>query len=228
MTVLEETGRSPEEAIEAGLEKLGLPRELVVIEVLDEGTRGLFGLVGNRPARVRLTISQMGERVRQTRETMEQILSAMGTSVEVLCQEMHGGGVQVELKGEHAALIIGKHGQTLEALRYLVNRIVTRRLGEKIPVRIDVSGYMDRHRQHLERLAMRAAEQVKQAGQPVTLEPLNPSDRRTIHLSLQRDAEVRTTSIGEGLLRKLVIAPAERRGERAGGRADQGSASSRD
>jgi len=211
MIAIEEVGRSIEEAVEAGLKRLGLPRELVVVETLEEANRGFLGLVGGRQARVRLVPTQMGEQVLHAKEVLAGLLQAMGVETEIGWEELPEGGLRLNLSGPHAGLLIGKHGQTLEALQLIVHRIVSRRPGERLRIQLDVEGYVERRRQQLEQYALRLAQQVKSTGEPVTLDPMNPADRRTVHLVLQRDSEVRTESLGEGLLRRLVIAPAGRR-----------------
>lgn len=208
MTVFEEEGRTPEEAVEAGLRKLGLSREYALVETLEEGTKGFLGL-GGRQARVRLTVTPAGDRLLQGRRILEELLKRIGVDAAVQAREVQGI-VQLEITGADPGLLIGKHGQTLESLNYLVARLLGRQLGERVQLRIDVEGYQERRRQVLEQRALRLAEQVKLTGEPVALEPMSSADRRTVHLALQRDARVRTESLGEGPLRRLIIAPSDR------------------
>lgn len=208
MTVIEEEGRTSEEAVEAGLQKLGLEREYVLVETLDEGTKGFLGL-GGRQARVRLTVTPSGDRLLRGRRILEGLLKLMGVEASVRAWEVHGL-LNLEITGGDVGLVIGKHGQTLEALNYLVARVLGRQLGERALIRVDVEGYWERRRQLLEQRARQLAEQVKSTGEPVTLEPMSSADRRTVHLALQRDARVRTASLGEGPLRRLIITPADR------------------
>lgn len=210
MTVLEEEGRNPEEAVEEGLRKLALAREYVLVETLDEGTKGFLGM-GGRQARVRLTVTPAGERILKGRDILEELLNRMKVHAVVKAQEVQGR-LYLEITGEDAGLLIGKQGQTLESFNFLVSRILGRLLGERAQVEIDVEGYRERRRQLLEKRALRLAEQVKVTGEPVALEPMSSVDRRTIHLALQRDSRVRTASLGEGPLRRLIITPADRRG----------------
>lgn len=209
MTVIEEVGRTIEEAVEVGLRRLGLPRELVLVETLDEGNPGFLGLVGGRQARVRLTPTQMGEQLLAVRGALAELLRTMGIEAAIGWEELPEGGLRLSLSGPDAGLLIGKRGQTLEALQFILTRLARRRLRERLRIQLDVEGYVERRRQQLEQLALRLAEQVKVTGEPVTLDPMNPADRRTVHLVLQRDSEVRTASLGEGLLRRLVISPNE-------------------
>lgn len=208
MTSLEETGRSPEEAVEVGLEKLAIPREYVLVEVLEEGGKGFLGL-GGRDARVRLTVTPAGDWLITGRRALEEVLGAMGISAQVRAQEVQGL-LHLALSGPDSGLLIGKHGQTLDALQFLLARILGRQVGERVQVQVDVEGYRERRRQQLEQMAMRLAEKVKVTGDPVSLEPMSPGDRRTVHLALQHDVRVRTASVGDGSLRRLVIAPADR------------------
>ena len=209
MTVMEDEGQTPEEAVEAGRQKLGLPREYVLVETLDEGTRGFLGL-GGRQARVRLTVTPAGERLLLGRRTVREFLERMGVEAEIQAREVQGL-LRLEIRGEDAGLLIGKYGQTLESINFLVSRILGRQLGERVQIEVDVEGYLERRCQSLEQRALRLAEQVKLTGEPVTLEPMSSADRRTIHLALKRDTQVRTGSLGEGPLRRLVITPVNRR-----------------
>ena len=209
MTVVEEEGRTSEEAVRAGLEKLGLGREYVLVEILEEGTRGFLGL-GGRAARVRLTVTPTGSQLLHGRRLLEGLLRLVGVDAGVTVQEIEGV-LRLEVRGEDAGLLIGKHGQTLDSLNFLFTRILSRQLGERAQVQIDVEEYRDRRRNLLIQRALKLAEQVKSTGEPVALEPMSPIDRRTIHVTLQRDSGVRTSSEGEGGLRRLVISPVSRR-----------------
>lgn len=209
MTVMEEEGQTQEEAVEAGLQKLGLPREYVLVETLDEGTKGFLGL-GGRQARVRLTVTPAGERLFLGRRTVREFLKRMGVEAEIQAREVQGL-LRLEIRGGDAGLLIGKYGQTLESINFLVSRILGRQLGERVQIEVDVEGYLERRCQALEQRALRLAEEAKLTGEPVTLEPMSAADRRTIHLALKRDTQVRTGSLGEGPLRRLVITPVDRR-----------------
>ncbi len=208
MTVVEEEGRTPEEAVAGALEKLGLGREYVLVEILEEGTKGFLGL-GGRHARVRLTVTPTGEKFLQGRLVVGEFLKFMGIEAEVRAQEVHGV-LQLDIKGEDAGLLIGKQGQTLDAMNFLLSRVLRRRLGEPVGLQIDVEGYRERRRQLLVQRALKLAEQVKTTGEPVTLEPMVAADRRAIHLALGSDPLVRTSSQGEGPLRRIVISPVGR------------------
>lgn len=205
MMVVEETGRTLDEAITAGLGKLGIVREHVVVETLAAGTRGLFGF-GGQEARVRLVVTPRGERLIRARRTVEEILAAMRVEGLVRVEE-RPAGLHMEISGKDGGLLIGKHGGTLEAFQFLVGRILSRWEGEPARVEIDVEGYQKRRRERLEQMALRLAKQVKATGQAVVLEAMVPGDRRIIHVALQGDDQVRTESVGAGPTRRLMILP---------------------
>jgi spoIIIJ-associated protein len=111
----------------------------------------------------------------------------------------------------NAAVLIGKRGQTLEAIQYLLEKIINKKNGGRVRVLVDVEGYLDTRRENLERLAGRLAEKAARVGKPMTIGQMNAHDRRIVHLHLKENAHVRTQSIGEGYYRKLMIFPKHRR-----------------
>ncbi|MBI3625635.1 MAG: protein jag [Candidatus Rokubacteria bacterium] len=206
MMALEETGRTADEAVDAGLRKLGIAREYVLVETLATGARGFLGL-GGQEARVRLTVTPGGERLIRARAILQELLTLMSVEAEVRVEE-HEGGVRLELSGKDAGLLIGKQGQTLDAVEFLVGRILDRAIRDRTRVVLDVGGYRERRRQQLEQMAFRLARQVRATGEAIVLEPLDASERRIIHLALQGDDQVTTESVGDGRGRRLVIRPA--------------------
>lgn len=207
MMVVEETGRTPDEAVATGLGTLGIPREYVLVEILSEGARGFLGF-GGQEARVRLTVTPAGERLVHGRRTLDQILTLMGVQAELWADERQGI-LHLEARGEHAGLLIGKRGQTLDALQFLLTRLLDRQLGEHTRVQLDIEGYRERRQQQLTDMALRLAKQVKTTGEDAVLEPMPPGDRRIIHLALQSDREVRTESVGDGHERRVIISRAQ-------------------
>ncbi|HEX4834771.1 MAG TPA: RNA-binding cell elongation regulator Jag/EloR [bacterium] len=226
MKSAEGSGRTVEEAIREALRILGARREDVDLIVLDEGSRGVLGL-GSREARVRLTfLSEEGEEevsasaegslaeVEETggdpaavaRGVTATLVEAMGFRGSVRAHE-DAGAVQVVITGSQLAPLIGRHGQTLEALELLVNLIVARRVARRVPVVVDAERYRERRREALQALASRTATRVRQMGQPVALEPMSASERRVIHTALAADPGVATHSEGEGASRHVVITP---------------------
>jgi spoIIIJ-associated protein len=111
------------------------------------------------------------------------------------------------VKGDNPALLIGKHGQTLEAIQYLVEKIINKNSEQRIRIQVDVDGYLDNRQTSLQKLVGRLAKKAKQTGKPVTIGQMNAYDRRIVHLALKDDSEIRTKSIGNGYIKKLMIFP---------------------
>lgn len=205
MMEVQQAGRTPEEAVGEALRELRIAREYVLVETLTAGTKGFLG-VGGREARVRVTVTPSGQRLIRGRALLERVLSLMGFETQVRAEEREGQ-VHLEVSGERAGLLIGKEGQTLEALQGLVARILARQLGESTRAHIDVEGYRERRRQHLEGMALGLASQVKATGRAAVIEPMTPAERRIVHLVLKEDAGVRTGSVGDGPRRRVIISP---------------------
>jgi spoIIIJ-associated protein len=221
----EGSGRTVEEAIRDALRTLGVKRDEVDLIVLDEGTRGVLGL-GAREARVKLTLLSAegeeeegasaeepiggpeagGDPAALARGVTASLVDAMGFRGTVHARE-DAGVVQVTIAGAQLAPLIGRRGQTLEALELLVNLIVARRLTRRIPVVVDAERYRERRREALQALAHRTATRVLRVGQPVPLEPMSASERRVIHTTLALVPGVATHSEGEGASRHVVITP---------------------
>jgi spoIIIJ-associated protein len=221
------SGKTVEEAIEKALAELALERTEVDVEVVREGRSGILG-IGGEEARVIVTprgparpARQGGPEEQMTDddialgvEVLEKLLSLMeiDATVRVREPETPGDGSVVvktvlDISGDDLGILIGRRGETLASLQYLVNLIVGRRLKAKAGFGIDVTGYRRRREQSLRSLALHMAERVRQTKQMMTLEPMPPNERRIVHLALAQDASVITESIGEGENRKVVIRP---------------------
>lgn len=202
MKAVEMTGKTVQEAVEAALQVLGARREEVEVEVLEEGSKGFLGLLGSRQARVRVSLLESPEKV--IKEFLEKVLKAMAlrAGVEIRRREDH---FLVSFHGRELGLLIGRRGETLNALQYLTNLAVSRIVGQRVRIILDAEGYRKRREQALVRLARRLSEKVKRTGNKVVLEPMTPQERRIIHTALQNDAQVITYSEGEEPHRKVVI-----------------------
>ncbi len=159
------------------------------------------------------------EQRREATVILKQILEKMGEQTEVRQIEVDAETVELEIKGDGSGILIGRHGQTLDALEYLVNRILARRIKDPAPISLETESYRARRRQQLHRMALSMGEKAKREHQPVRLEPMPARDRRVVHLALKEDPMITTRSAGEGLLRSIEIVPAEtdRREPRAEG-----------
>ena len=124
-------------------------------------------------------------------------------------REVDADTVELEIKGDGSGILIGRHGQTLDALEYLVNRILARRIKDAAPISLETESYRARRRQQLHRMALSMGEKAKREHKPVRLEPMPPRDRRMVHLALKDDPMITTRSAGEGLMRSIEIVPTE-------------------
>ncbi len=294
METMEFEGRTTEEAIENASEYLDLPVEDLDIDVIEPGSAGIFGLVGTKKAKIKVSYnlqderkeeneedetmrdleafartaglpeSQKGERaeeedeyedeyeeeyeeeegeeegfapeetrteapeagigppepevetgpmspeqeeeLRVAEEVLETLLDLIPMDTRVTAQRMDGN-VTLNIEGDNSGLLIGRRGKTLDAIQFIVNKIVNKRLERKVRVVVDSERYRRRRRDSLRQLAGRMGEKAKRIGKPVTTNPMNPGDRRIVHLTLKDDQELDTRSRGEGLMKKVVIIP---------------------
>ena len=216
------SARTVEEAIELALKELDVDRDAAEVEVLSRGKAGFLG-IGAELARVRVTLLSAGSAARavaaeageQTPATLAsaavgRILESAGVNVTRTLRSAHdaeAGGPVIDLAGEDSGLLIGRRGQTLQALQFLVTLIVRKQLNEDVRVVLDVENYRQRRETSLRDMATKVAERVAQTNRSITLEPMSPADRRIIHTSLSEHPGVRTESAGEGENRKVTIMP---------------------
>ncbi|MBI2856623.1 MAG: protein jag [Chloroflexi bacterium] len=211
METLEVTGRSVEEAIEIALSQLGAERDQVEVDVLSPGKGGILGF-GAEPARIRvtLTIAPTGL-VTVARLTVDNLIRGMKVSASSSVRSEsveEEDTVQIDLEGEDSGLLIGRRGETLRALQFIVNLVVSRKASGRVI--LDVEGYKDRRYASLRSLATRVAERVASTGRAITLEPMAPNERRIVHLALADHPSVATESTGVGEERRITIMPKEK------------------
>ncbi len=150
------------------------------------------------------------DRAAQTREAIEaltRILDLMGERCVVAEGDQDPENIELEIKGDGSGILIGRHGQTLDALEYIINRILARRVKEALNVALDTESYRARRRQQIHRMALSMGEQAKREHETVHLEPMPPRERRIVHLALKDDPLITTRSAGEGYLRTIEIVP---------------------
>ena len=224
MESIEAEADSIDAAIDAALKTLGVPRDRVEIEILASGSRGLFG-IGSRKAKVRATLrSPMREpaappaerptttpppddrAAERARQVLREIVTLMNVDATVHVRTTDER-IVLDLSGDASGILIGRRGQMLDALEYVLNRIVGRDEGSAVRIVIDSENYRQRRRETLENLARRMAEQAKKKRKPVALNPMSPRDRRIVHLILQEDPLLTTKSAGTGYFRRLIIIP---------------------
>lgn len=207
MRQVEAEGKTLEEAINKALRKLRLSREQVKVEVLFQ-RKGFLRILGTRIVRVRVTPLVVEPALERAKGVLSDILERMHIRGEVNVTR-RDQRILLEIWSPEGGLLIGRGGRTLEALQYLVNRILNSQPGKGEKVVVDVEGYRKRREERLKVLASRMAERVKTMGEAITLAPLSPHDRRVVHLALQEDRGVKTVSEGAGFYRRIVISPSE-------------------
>ena len=206
------TARTVEEAIELALKELDVDRDEAEVEILSRGKSGFLG-IGAELARVRVTkISGGGggNAAALATDAVSKILQAAGVNVSRTLRAANDpevGGPIIDLTGEDSGLLIGRRGQTLQALQFLVNLIVRKNLGENVRVLLDVERYRQRQETSLRDMATKVAARVAQTNRSVTLEPMPPADRRIVHTTLTDHPGVTTESAGIGDNRKVTISP---------------------
>lgn len=254
---MEFEGKDVEIAVKTASKKLSVPAEKLKYSVISYGSTGIFGLVGVKQARIRVTVPdsapQKSKKVRIApspeqhdiprespdteipaalavpeiaaditpektlrspdeaalqagKDALQQIVDAITTGASI-SMETDPENIIYNISCENSAVLIGKRGQTLDAMQYLVEKIVNRQNDDRIRILVDIEGYLKNRKNNLDQLAGRLAEKVKLTGKPASAGQMNAYDRRIIHMALKDDTAVRTQSIGDGLYRKLMIFP---------------------
>lgn len=246
MNMVEKTGKTVEDAVQAALAELGVSRDQVDVEVLESSKSSILGLFGGRDAKVRVMVREevpaepetepavsegtaeaeditseadgesrdpAAEKEAERQETaaaakafLENVFAAMG--MELLIEKFisrKDDAIILKIHGEGIGVLIGKHGQTLDALQYLTNLAGNKGHRDWNRVILDAENYRERRRQTLERLAKNLADRVKRTRKKAMLEPMNPYERKIVHMSLQNDPAITTYSEGEEPYRKVVI-----------------------
>jgi spoIIIJ-associated protein len=228
MRSVETEGATIDEAIGRALELLRETRDKVAIEILTNSAKGLLGFGGTK-ARIRATVrtpiftddsagpivsretaadpERLQDGVAAARRTLEEILRQLGVDDRV---EMGGpteGAWSFRIAESDAGIVIGRHGQTLDAIEYLLNRIASHASESALRIEVDIEGYRQRRQESLEEMAKRAAFKARETGRPVTMNPMSPRDRRIVHIALSQFRDVSTRSEGEGSYRHVVVVP---------------------
>ena len=203
MDFIEISAKTVDEAVTEGLIRLGATSDKIEYEVIEKGSTGFFG-IGSKPAKIRIRKKSTIED--HVRDFLSEVFRAMGMQVEILIHKSEDEkNIDVELKGSDMGVLIGKRGQTLDSLQYLTNLAVGKQVNEYVKVKIDTEDYRKRRRETLENLAKNIAYKVKRTKRPVSLEPMNPFERRIIHSALQGDRYVNTHSEGDEPYRHVVV-----------------------
>lgn len=189
---------------------LGAAREEVEVEVLSEGKPGFLG-IGHEPARVRLKRILPAQRAAHlAMQVVGRLLRAGGVATTATLRsalDPQTGGPVIDIHGDDSGLLIGRRGETMRALQFLVNLMVNRHLEEPVRVIIDVESYRQRRHKTIHDMALRVADKVSSTGRAISLEPMSPAERRVIHVALVNHPQVTTESTGMGNARKVTISP---------------------
>ena len=203
-------GKTIEEAIQNGLKELGVKAEQAEYEVLETPKKGFLGF-GEAPAKVRVYFEvKSGERAV---EFVKTLVKNMQLDVQVNAEIIGEKDTRITLEGESAGMLIGHHGDTLDALQYLANLTANKGDEERedyTKITVDIENYRAKREETLRTLARRMAARVRKNGRNMTLEPMNPYERRIIHSEIQNIEGVSTYSVGSDDNRKIVICPEEK------------------
>lgn len=204
MEVREFKAKTVDEAITAATLELGISSDQLEYKVIDEGSKGFLGIFNTKPAVISVTVKK--SLLERTQAFCEELFDAMKveTTVNIDFKE-EDNVMNIDLSGSDMGILIGKRGQTLDALQYLISLYVNRESDAYIRVKLDTENYRERRKVTLEKLAKKIAYTVKRTKKTVALEPMNPYERRVIHSALQNDRYVCTKSEGEEPYRKVVI-----------------------
>lgn len=228
-------GKTVEEATKLALEELKANLEEVNIEIISPGKSGILGLGGEpalievtikndgkstKPSKAKKSINKKVDVPRREMDDVDEdtaklavdlvnyILSSLEVDVKTFFRDQDdfdNKSVYFEIEGDDSGLIIGRKGETLRSLEFLISFIIKRQLDKKVRVILDVEGYQERRRQNIASLAESAAEKVIKSGKPVKMDPMSPFDRRIVHLSLEKQSKITTESEGSGSRRQVVI-----------------------
>lgn len=206
MEFIEVSAKTVNEAITEACQKLGVTSDKLEYEVVEEGSNGFLG-IGSKPATIKAAVKVEEESEEDcAKKFLNDVFAAMNMEVVVNVKyNDEEKEMDIDLSGDEMGVLIGKRGQTLDSLQYLVSLVVNKGKDEYIRVKVDTEDYRQRRKETLENLAKNIAYKVKRTRRSVSLEPMNPYERRIIHSALQNDKYVTTHSEGEEPFRKVVI-----------------------
>ena len=204
MEYIEVSAKTVEDALTDASVQLGITSDQLEYEIVEKGSNGFLGLIGSKNATIRVKVKSSVED--EVREFLTSVFNAMKMQVEIEINKNEDERfLDVELKGDDMGVLLGKRGQTLDSLQYLTSLAINKHSDVYYKVKIDTEDYRKRRRDTLENLARNIAYKVKRTKRPVSLEPMNPFERRVIHSALQNDRYVTTHSEGEEPYRHVVV-----------------------
>ncbi|WP_054951105.1 RNA-binding cell elongation regulator Jag/EloR [Numidum massiliense] len=200
------SGKTVEEAIERALAQLNTVREKVEVHVIEEPSRGFLGFFGSKEAKVEVV--RIADPLHDAIAFLKDVTSKMNLAIDVSAEDNDAHTV-LHLRGDNIGMVIGRRGQTLDALQYLTNIVANRAHARRMRFVLDAENYRQRRLEALEKLADRLVEKVKRYRREIRLEPMNPLERKIIHTQVQKHSGVTTYSEGDEPYRRVVIAPRE-------------------
>lgn len=207
MEYVEISAKTVSEAITEACQKFGVTSDKLDYQVVEEGSSGFLG-IGSKPAIIKASVKNEEISVEdKAKKFLNDVFAAMNMTVVVSVQYNEAAEeMDIDISGDEMGVLIGKRGQTLDSLQYLVSLVVNKESENYIRVKLDTENYRERRKETLENLAKNIAYKVKRTRRPISLEPMNPYERRIIHSALQNDKYVTTYSEGEEPFRKVVVA----------------------
>ncbi len=203
---IEVSAKTVNEAITEACRKLSVTSDKLEYKVVEEGSAGFLG-IGSKPAVIRAKVKFEKKSLDETaRSFLNDVFAAMHMTVSVnVNYDEINHNMDIDLSGDEMGVLIGKRGQTLDSLQYLVSLVVNKEVDDYVRVKVDTENYRQRRKETLENLAKNIAYKVKRTKRPVSLEPMNPYERRIIHSALQNDKYITTYSEGEEPFRRVVV-----------------------
>ncbi len=203
MEFIEISAKTVNDAITEACQKLTVTSDKLEYEVVEEGSSGFLG-IGSKPAVIKARVKSSVEDT--AKDFLKDVFEAMNLAVVVNVKyDEANNSMDIDLSGDEMGVLIGKRGQTLDSLQYLVSLVVNKNVDNYIRVKVDTENYRQRRKETLENLAKNIAYKVKRTKRPVSLEPMNPYERRIIHSALQNDKYVTTHSEGDEPFRHVVV-----------------------
>ncbi|MDR3195636.1 MAG: protein jag [Endomicrobium sp.] len=223
MLGIEFKGKNVKDAIDAGLAELGCNKEDAVIRIVNEGSTGLFGLMGAKPAIVLISVEKSKRDIKTAVNTqvdqnkvckkaklfLSELLNKINVKISRIETSFKDDIININISTEDGNFIIGKNGQTLDSLEYLVQIIVNKELNSKLKIDLECENYRKKQKDKLKILTDKAIDYVNRTGKTYRFEPMSAKERKIIHLYLKDNHFVESFSEGDGILRKVGIKPAK-------------------
>ncbi len=202
-------GNDLEDALSSAADQLGVDRLNLEYRVVESDAGGIFGIFKKKRITIKAWRRSAAAALGEADEFLSGILERMGITARIAGRETPDGLI-LTIEGDSDGLVIGRNGQTLDALQYIVNRYMQRDQNRRIRVILDSEGYRKKREQAIRRIAQAIAKKVRRTGRPVAAQPMDSGERRLFHLALKEDRELRTESRGEGDKRKVIVYPVKR------------------